>query len=615
MTTKSFKLPDAPDEKGQNSMVSIDKQNVDSLRFRFENEPFSRLWPVLHKSGWNYCSLDGSYRYDDSSYCTSDTSPLIFPSALAVKKFLDHGIVSDLYSTLHISRCRSQLLPSTSIDLQQRIRHQIWTLYRKPCLPSIHDGVDGVAASISESTADMPSSFHKTTTLDSITLNISSNSSQSKPSSTSSVLEPGAEIYMHKRGQGKRPRALAKNSYVAVDETFLDSNQENNTNPFILPSVLETQAYMSQLCAAQDERIVEQFRSQYSSWRFLLASGMSILFYGGGCKRAVMHDFVRHELDHEGCCVEIDAVNPDVSMSSVLDLLIHLFLGGQEPADTRASTPVKHFPLGVTDFLGSPHGISLSSSMQSNIVARARRVATALVSRATDPSLVGTECNVPIFLLWHSLDSNRAMRKSAGRWQEECDALTTLILHGTVASTGMPVVRLIVSIDHVDACALLWTQKQLAAFRWSWQQISTGIPNIQEWNTFPDAVRRTVQVRKRAHRRTERALAILDRLAPRVAEVLSILAHMHLERREEWIEFRTYLATCKSKFAVHNDSQFRAVLTELRDHGFVVFGKPSGVAGGKGAVTKEMIQIPFQQEKLKEIIACYEEQAQKRLLG
>jgi hypothetical protein len=162
--------------------------------------------------------------------------------------------------------------------------------------------------------------------------------------------------------------------------------------------------------------------------------------YGFGSKRFLLQNFVQLELSKHGHVLSLHGYDKDISLDGILNVLVQSFLDGVEPAiDPREESHTS--PL--------------------------RRVVT--ISKA----LANQRPCLPIYLVIHNIDGI-SLRDSTTQ-----DALSLLVscsqvnapARGIIREESLHlepqrVVRLIASIDHLNASAILWKAETDLNFKW-----------------------------------------------------------------------------------------------------------------------------------------------------
>jgi origin recognition complex subunit 2 len=290
----------------------------------------------------------------------------------------------------------------------------------------------------------------------------------------------------------------------------------------------------------------------YEEWKFLLSTNHSVLLYGFGSKRAVLEDFRRTCLEHVGDVLSIDGFDSSVHIDDVLDLMVEMFLKNKDPSTT--------------------------SSGQVSIGTRAMVIGKAIAN-------VQVERKQPLYLLIHNIDGFRC--------REAQHALSLLLIHSSIRDMCRTI-RLVASVDHVSAAALLWDPETTFNFDFIWKEVHTYQPYIEE------SKRGIVETKSSLGKRTkntstttsESLYEVLSTIAPRPTEVLQVLAALQLKRSSA-ISFRDLYAACKTKFLVTSDGTLHDYMTELLTHGLMRKSRERG---------EEYLEIPHSNALLDEIM-------------
>ena len=361
--------------------------------------------------------------------------------------------------------------------------------------------------------------------------------------------------------------------------------------------------------------ILETYEEQMNEWAFILGTNHSLLFYGYGSKLNLLNVFAEKMLSNEGYVVVLNGFDSDISAESILDLFVELFLDGLEPAPLQASLPgfVEEDAAKITTLHQDQTTNNLRHLVMRKIrdpVERAKAIACA-IAKAQGKELY------PIFLVVHNLEGAGLRNRLAQ------EILSTLVAEAKVQQSGVNVIRLVASIDHVDASSMLWSVNTVDKFRWMWQEVHTYQPYMDELvmlerdeiNTSNTKKRRAASIggSKRQQRAiimdgqgADRVMEVLRNLANRYTEVMQNLATMQLEaprigfgssqqQKIQWVDMAHLLQQCLNKCTVKSDSQLRTFLSELEDHDLVVVQKQGS--------TSVMVRIPYSDDKLHEILA------------
>ena len=361
--------------------------------------------------------------------------------------------------------------------------------------------------------------------------------------------------------------------------------------------------------------VLETHEEQMKEWAFLLGTNHSLLFYGYGSKLNLLNVFAEKMLSNEGYVVVLNGFDSDISAESILDLLVDLFLDGLEPAPLQASLP--GFEEEDASKITTLHQDQTTNHLRHVVMRKIRdpveraKVIACAIAKTQAKELY------PIFLVLHNLEGAGLRNRLAQ------EILSTLVAEAKVQQSGVNVIRLVASIDHVDASAMLWSVNTIDKFRWMWQEVHTYQPYVDELvmlerdeiNTSNTKKRRAASVggSKRQQRAiimdgqgADRVMEVLRNLANRYTEVMQNLATMQLEapgigfgssqqQKIQWVDMAHLLQQCLNKCTVKSDSQLRTFLSELEDHDLVVVQKQGS--------TSVMVRIPYSDDKLHEILA------------
>lgn len=510
-----------------------------TLKFRFEEYPFlGIMWKCLREVGWVY-QPNGEYKEPGSDRT--------FANSNDVTIYLDQFAIPDVHSNL-------ESFASTALDPKEeqrgrQLRREVLQLW--------------YARTAGKKTEKKTNEESGDETVQNFT-RAQSRKELTKRSTRASVttLEKGSDLYLHKNTAKARGKGKKAHRPVNVDA------------PESLPGIKECVGRIEGYPIDQVVAIEKAYESDFEDWRFLLSTNHSLLFFGAGSKRVLLDRFCEHELDKEGYALAINGYDSRVTVAGILDLLVTLFLDGQEP------TPMSS--IAAED--GDHKRIGISNPWKAHIlVERAIDVSRALAHEAT-------RSLVPIFLVVHNLDGE-SFRSTLAQ-----EALAALVVNSTVGN-GVTAIRLVASVDHVDASALLWNVSTSANFSWIWREVHTHRPYVEEMAMLSEEVRKkTAKLKSQDADHADRALEVLKNLAPRHSEVVQILARLQLEQsqKDAWIDYLVFRNKCKTMCAINKDSQLRSFMVELKDHGLIV---------SKTQDRSELVRVPYSEPKLREILA------------
>jgi origin recognition complex subunit 2 len=266
-----------------------------------------------------------------------------------------------------------------------------------------------------------------------------------------------------------------------------------------------------------------------------------------------MNDFWKTTLKPVGDVLAIDGYDRTVSVKDVLDLLVQLYLDDEELAEGGTSDSTTE---------------------------RAQRIGSQMAQ-------VQLKKKQPLYLVIHNIDGFRN--------REDQYALSMLLDHST--TDGVRTIRLVASVDHVNASTLLWDPATSAAFSFIWTEVNTFRPYIEE------LMRGTEETKWRQSKRAkslanavasaESIYEILNTIANKHTEVLKTIIELQINHPDKPVRYDTCLKACTDKMIVTSDSNLRKFLTELKDHGIVDITRDGG---------REMLRVPHSSERLQEIL-------------
>jgi origin recognition complex subunit 2 len=561
-------------------------RDYDALRYMQLNHRFSDFvfldatWKAMQAAGWTYHSTGGTNGCSSGHACYQSpggtrqwTNPNDVQSALDV--YAVRPILSNLQFR-HVSPDRNDGDEGKEclLELRNTICYHVRLLV---------EGKRGVQT-------DVDPTLETTLTCDD---NINVNTTdvrqrrdrRSKTPISSTAIEKGSDLYLHKNGrrQVSKKKQKASNNYAGQDV------------PTSFPTLSECANLLNEHAGNVPE---SNHREAFACWRHYLSTNHSLLLYGNGSKCNLLRHFSETELTKEGYVLEIDGYDPDVSIDSILDLLVTLFLHGQEPDFNTSIGLIQRHQYHIPEQSGIC--IDATSHVTVTSVERAVAVSRALCHECATATSTSTTY-LPVFLVIHSLDGPGLSTEMAQ------DALAALVINSVPSTSPVAILRLVASIDHVDAPAALWSATTAASFSWIWQKVYTYEPYIRELSMLEDedgpkkkASSTTRPQNQPSKLQETRVEEILRHLAPRYGEVLQLLAKLQLKELQapghsSWVLFQTFKAACKANFIIDKDSKLRALLTELTDHKMVVCKSSESQS--------ECVTIPFSLGKLKEIAA------------
>eukprot|EP00775_Hariotina_reticulata_P006730 gene6730-6950_t len=285
----------------------------------------------------------------------------------------------------------------------------------------------------------------------------------------------------------------------------------------------------------QKNALLQGYKQQFDHWRFLLRQHFSLLFYGFGSKRSLLELFAKEALT-DGGVMAVNGHQPGLTSKQVLASVASAF--------THRSCK----GMGHTELLG----------------------------------LINAEpgCR-QLYLLLHSIDGPGLRSADEQLW------LSRL--------AQAPAVRLVASIDHVNA-ALLWDSRTSAAFRWLWiDGTSYASYEAEASTTLPIITSCKQSAAKRG------AATVLSSMVATAREIFKLLASVQQGDPEGvGVSFPLLYRMAREKFILNQEHALKSVLTEFRDHELIRL-RP-GPDGG------EVMYIPMEADVLAKALQDMEQQ-------
>lgn len=263
--------------------------------------------------------------------------------------------------------------------------------------------------------------------------------------------------------------------------------------------------------------LLKEYRSRFNYWLFLMSKGFNILTYGLGSKQSVLEEFRKRVLSNS-CHLLINGFFPGLTIKQVL---------------TQVTSELIH------------HSAAFKTNFE-----QARFIVKTL--QANNQSQAGTRTKSEVFLIVHNIDG--------------------LSLRGESAQTSLsilaqsPFIHVVASIDHINA-PLLWDQKTLSNFNWSWHDTTTYNRYIEEGsyeNCLLVQQTGTLGIRSLVH--------VMQGLTPNAQSLFKLLAKHQLEsagRSYPGMSFHDCYMKCREEFLVNSDLALRTHLIEFTDHKLV----------------------------------------------
>lgn len=274
-------------------------------------------------------------------------------------------------------------------------------------------------------------------------------------------------------------------------------------------------------CFKTDTAVLfKEYRSRFEYWQFLMSKGFNILLYGLGSKRSVLEDF-RKQVLANACHFLIKGFMPGLTVKQILN---------------QVTTVIFH------------HSATFKTNFE-----QARYIVKTLQTINE-----GAKTKFEIFFIIHNIDG--------------------LSLRGESAQTSLsimaqsPFIHMLASIDHINA-PLLWDQKTLCNFNWSWHDTTTYDRYTEE-----GSYENCLLVQHTGTPGISSLTHVLQSLTPNAQNLFKLLAKHQLENtggRDQGMSFRDCYMKCREEFLVNSDLALRTQLVEFTDHKLVKSRKGS----------------------------------------
>ena len=390
--------------------------------------------------------------------------------------------------------------------------------------------------------------------------------------------DAGAELLFQKGKKGNIKTRKTKNKNNALTQ------QPGTTASIDYPSLqaYEEAARMHELSEIASTK-EENFATSFEDWKFLISTNHSLLFYGVGSKRNLLHRFANDELDGDVC--EIDGFDRDLTVDGLLQLLIDQWLGGDGPSIRKKNLYHVHYDKNnrtkkgsiTTDCFRIPPFFPHQEDMY--IVQKATAVAKNIAK-------IVMRTSRPVSLVIHNIDG-------IGLCDNRSQEVLAALVSQSRTDCGLNAIRLIASVDHINAQELFMNSNARHRLHWLWKEVHTHRPYIAEVlqeqavsenyqciNGELKPIRRTEGRRDTKYdddddddddlNQYESIFSVLKSLASTHAESLRQLAWLHLDSKNEWVPYTDLLQRCRSERIVQADHQLRLYLGELLDHSILV---------------------------------------------
>ncbi|CAL1394541.1 unnamed protein product [Linum trigynum] len=242
--------------------------------------------------------------------------------------------------------------------------------------------------------------------------------------------------------------------------------------------------------------LMERYKASYPDWVFMLRSGFGFLMYGFGSKKALIEDFASTSLT-EYSVVVINGYIQSINLKQVVVAIAEVWWD-QIKAKRRNSPSQAQKPF------------------------NSRSIDDLLVNNIDGPSFREPE--------------------------------SQLLLARIASCTH---IRIIASIDHVNAPLLCDKKMVHTQFNWYWYHVPTFAPYMVEGVFFPLILAQSAKT----------AAIVLQSLTPNAQGVFRVLAQYQLSHPdEEGMPIESLYAASRERFLVSSQVTLNSHLTEFKDH-------------------------------------------------
>ncbi|GAB2267378.1 Origin recognition complex subunit 2 [Dionaea muscipula] len=295
--------------------------------------------------------------------------------------------------------------------------------------------------------------------------------------------------------------------------------------------------------------LIGSYKSSYKEWVFKLRCNFGLLMYGFGSKKALLEDFASTSLTEYPVIVVngyLQTINIKHVLISMADLLLDLMKTKRKSAKSLPKVEQAFNSKSVDDlllFLDGPHAKEKDSFV------------CVLVHNIDGPGL-------------RDSDTQQILARMAACFH----------------------VRIVASIDNVNA-PLLWDKKMVhTQFNWWWHHVPTFSPYNIEGTFYPLILLHGGSVQS-----SKTAAIVLQSLTPNAQSVFKVLAEYQLAHPDEQgMPVNNLYSTCRERFLVSSQITLNSHLTEFKDHQLVKTRRdPDG---------QECLYIPLAGETIEKLL-------------
>ncbi|CAK9176992.1 unnamed protein product [Ilex paraguariensis] len=346
---------------------------------------------------------------------------------------------------------------------------------------------------------------------------------------------------------------LSRNYFLAKEFGTSGKKSTRKLSEIDIVDEQELRAALSNIEPKHEKEIndlMNTYKSLYSKWVFELRCGFGLLMYGFGSKKALIEDFASTGLT-EYSVVVINGYLHSINLKQVVITLAELLW---EQLKNYQNTPS-----GKSSKAEEPYN---SRSMDD------------LLAFLDGPHADGKKCFVCAVV--HNIDGPALRDSESQQYLARISACSHI--------------RIVASIDHVNA-PLLWDKKMVhTQFNWFWYHVPTFAPYKIEGLFFP-----LILTHGGATQTVKTASIVLQSLTPNAQSVFKVLAeHQLVHPDEEGMPVNNLYTICRERFLVSSQFTLNSHLTEFKDHELVKTRRHSD--------GQDCLHIPLTTEALEKLV-------------
>jgi hypothetical protein len=572
------------------SSTECETMTAIQLDYRFEEDDFSTVWWPLHAKNIGFTKVD-QVHYELPH--DGATKILCTQSETTTTTSYNSKYICNKLNALAIPQGRSAFdrlgCTNDGININNKKEINRWADIREELI--FRRFYEEIEKDYQQSSSNKDSSARKCSSKETKRSNNNKNPIVDGPTAGKkrklwASSDAGAELLFQKGKKGNIKTSRRTKNNKNINNALTQQPETTTTATIDYPSLLvyEEAARMHQLSEIASTTEESFVSNSFEDWKFLISTNHSLLFYGVGSKKNLLHRFASEGLDGDVC--EIDGFDHDVTVDGILQLLIDQWLGGQGPSVRKKNLYHVHYDKNnrtkkgsiTTDCFRIPPFFPHQEDIY--IVQKAIAVAKNIAK-------IVMRTSRPVSLIIHNIDG---IRLCDNRSQEVLAALVSQ----SRTDCGLNAIRLIASVDHINGQELFMNSNARHRLHWLWKEVHTHRPYIAEVlqeqaalenyqcvNGEFKPIRRTEGRRDTKYddddddddddmNQYESIFSVLKSLASTHAESLRQLARLHLDSKNEWVPYTDLLQRCRSERIVQADHQLRLYLGELLDHNILV---------------------------------------------